>query len=279
MARAPVVPRRALALTLVVPLVAGVVLAAATGCSGPAQSGPEDGATSSGAIEGQVTILAAASLNGVMPLVEEMLEEENPGLTVTTSFGPSSALAQQVVAGAPADVIVTASAATLQTVVDAGETAGDPVLVARNSLEIATPPGNPAGVATLEDLSDPEIKLALCAPEVPCGAAASELLERAGVEATPVTLGRDVTATLTLVRLGEVDAALVYRTDVIGAGDAVTGVEVPIVEGDGAGEVVTDYPAAVLQASRNPEAARAVVDLLASAAGQKVLREAGFTAP
>ncbi len=247
------------------------VLAAAAGCTGPAQGGPEAGG---GALEGEVTVLAAASLNGVMPLVEEMLERENPGLTVTSSFGPSSALAQQVVAGAPADVIVTASAATVQTVVDAGEAAGDPVLVARNSLEIAVPPGNPAGVATLEDLAGPDVKLALCAPEVPCGAAAVELLERAGVEATPVTLGRDVTATLTLVRLGEVDAALVYRTDVIGAGDAVTGVEVPL-----AGEVVTDYPAAVLKASRNPAAARAVVDLLASAPGQEVLREAGFTAP
>ncbi len=261
--------------TLVVAAALTATAACGSTAAGSRGADPEAGpGTGTEALEGEVTVLAAASLNAVVPRVADQLEAEHPGLSVTTSFGASSTLAQQVVAGAPADVVVTASATTMQTVVDAGRTAGDPVLVARNSLEIAVPPDNPAGVSSLEDLADPEVKLALCAPEVPCGATAATLLDLVGVEATPVTLGRDVTATLTQVRLGEVDAALVYRTDVVGAGDDVVGIEVPR-----AGEVVTDYPAAVVEGSKNPAAARAVVDQLSSGRGQEVLREAGFTAP
>ncbi len=254
-------------------LAALAVLAAPASATGPA--GAPAAATSTTADGGaEVTVLAAASLSGVLPLVVAQLQAEQPGLRVTTSFGASSTLAQQVVAGAPADVLVTASEATMQTVVDAGDVAGEPVVVARNSLEIAVPPGNPAGVRRLEDLADPEVKLALCAPQVPCGAAAAQLLERGGVSATPVTLGRDATATLTQVRLGEVDAALVYRTDVIGAQEDVIGVEVPQ-----AGEVVTDDPAAVVAGTDEPAAARSVVDHLAGPAGRELLREAGFTLP
>ena len=227
-----------------------------------------------GALTGDVTVLAAASLDPVMTDLAKTLERDNPGLRVTVSFGASSALAQQVVAGAPADVIVTASAATMRTVTDAGDTDGPPVVVARNSLEIAVPPDDPAGVGSLADLARPGVKVALCAPEVPCGAAAQQLLDLAGVSLTPVTYGRDVSATVALVRLGEVDAALVYRTDVITAAGAVKGVEVPQ-----AGQVVTDYPAAVVEGSQHAPAARAVVDLLASPRGQDALGEAGFAAP
>ena len=112
-------------------------------------------------------------------------------------------------------------------VVQAGDADGDPTVFVRNRLEIAVPAGNPAGVSGLADLADESLTIALCAPEVPCGAAAESAFEAAGITPAPDTLEPDVKATLAKVSLGEVDAALVYRTDVIAAGDDVEGIDFP----------------------------------------------------
>ena len=118
------------------------------------------------------------------------------------------------------------------------------------------------------------MKIALCAPQVPCGAAAAQALAAAGVTARPDTLEQDVKAALSKVRLGEVDAALVYRTDVLSAGDDVRGIGVPE-----AAAVVNDYPIAALVGSRNGDGAAAFVDRVLSAEGQRVLADAGFVRP
>jgi molybdate transport system substrate-binding protein len=193
---------------------------------------------------------------------------------VALSFGGSSTLATQVVQGAPADVLVTASEETMAPVVGADLVAGTPRVVATNVLELAVPRGNPAGVRGLADLADPDLRIALCAPQVPCGAVSRELLDRAGVTAAPDTLEQDVRAVLTKVELGEVDAGLVYATDVRAAGDAVQGIELPE-----ASRVPTAYPVAVLAGAPHPRAAAAFADLLASEQGRAALRDAGFSAP
>ncbi|WP_309134985.1 molybdate ABC transporter substrate-binding protein [Cellulomonas sp.] len=242
----------------------------AAGCAGGGAAVPA-GSSSPGPT-GTVVVLAAASLTDVLAEVETALEARHPGLDVRTSPAASSTLAAQVVAGAPADVLVTASEATTATVTDA--LGGEPVVVARNTLEIAVPAGNPGGVTGLDDLADPDLTVALCDPSVPCGAVAAEVLASAGVTAAPDTLEQDVRAVLTKVRLREVDAALVYRTDVLAGGDAVEGVDVPPEHA-----VATAYPALVLPDAPNPAAARAVVDHLRSPAGVEALRAAGFTTP
>ena len=94
------------------------------------------------------------------------------------------------------------------------------------------------------------------------------------IAAPQATLEQDVRAVLTKVELGEVDAALVYRTDVLAAGEAVEGLDFPE-----AAEAVNDYPIVVLTEAPNPEAAQAFVDLVLSDEGQQVLRDAGFGAP
>jgi molybdate transport system substrate-binding protein len=94
------------------------------------------------------------------------------------------------------------------------------------------------------------------------------------VTPAPDTLEADVKATLAKVTLGEVDAALVYKTDVIAAGDKVQGIDFPE-----AADAVNDYPIAVLKDAGNPATAQAFVDLVLSAGGQKVLSEAGFQRP
>ncbi len=238
-------------------------------------SAPQPTSTASaGAVTGDLTVLAAASLTESFTQLGDDLMDDNPGLNIMFSFGGSSGLAQQIVAGAPADVFAAASEATMRTVVEAGDGVGTSQVFARNSLEIAVPAGNPAAVQGLADLSRDELTIALCAPQVPCGAAAVRVLDAAGMKAAPDTFERDVRAALTKVRLGEVDAALVYRTDVLAGGTQVEGIPVPEATAG-----ITDYPITVLADAPHEAAARAFVEYVLSQKGQQVLVDGGFETP
>jgi molybdate transport system substrate-binding protein len=162
----------------------------------------------------------------------------------------------------------------MATVVDAGGAAGEPVVFARNQLVIAVPKGNPEGVRGLADLARPGVKVALCAEQVPCGAAARTALDAAGAKVTPVTEEQDVKAALAKVRLGEVDAALVYRTDARAAAAEVDGVEFPE-----SARAVNEYPIVVLREAPNPAGAAAFLALVTSEPGRAALTGAGFQVP
>jgi molybdate transport system substrate-binding protein len=245
-----------------------VTVGALAGCGGG-----NDGSGTSGP-SGKIVVLAASSLAESFTALGNAFEAEHPGTTVSFSFAASSELATQIEQGAPADVFASASPATMAQVSDAGDTAGTPVTFVGNTLEIAVPAGNPAKVTGLADFAKKDLTIALCAPEVPCGVAADKVFAAAKVTPAPDTLEADVKATLAKVTLGEVDAALVYKTDVIAAGDKVVGIDFPEAAG-----AVNDYPIAVLADARKPATAQAFVDLVLSAGGQKVLSEAGFQLP
>ncbi|MEU7754952.1 molybdate ABC transporter substrate-binding protein [Micromonospora sp. NPDC049171] len=232
------------------------------------------GGAADGRVTGPVTVFAAASLTEAFTRIGRDFEVANPGSTVTLNFAGSSALANQVNQGAPADVFASAAPATMATVTGAGNADGAPSVFARNQLVIAVPRGNPARVTGLADLGRPGVKVALCANQVPCGAAARTALDAAGVALTPVTLEQDVKGALAKVRLGEVDAALVYRTDARAASADVTAVEFPE-----SARAVNDYPIVALKDAPNPAGARALVAYVRSAPAQAVLAEAGFQAP
>lgn len=220
-----------------------------------------------------VTVLAAASLTDALDEASADFMAEHPDVEIVVSYGGSSALAEQIVSGAPADVFFAANEATMQTVVDAS-LAVDPEVLLTNTLQLVVPAGNPGDVDSLADLADGGLVVALCDPSVPCGSAAAQLLDRAGVTASVDTYEDDVRAALTKVALGEVDAALVYRTDVAAAGDAVEGIEIPE-----AASVVNRYPVALLADAADPDAAQEFIDFLRSAAGREVFERAGFVAP
>ena len=252
---------------------AALVLAgcASTGAGGATSStASSDAATDA---ESTLTVFAAASLTEAFDELAATFEAEHPSVDVILSFGGSAALAQQVVEGAPVDVFASAAEPPMQAVVDAG-LAADPVVFATNTLELVVPAGNPAGVTGLDELADADLRIALCDASVPCGAASAKLLEQEGVVAAPDTLESDVKAVLTKVSLGEVDAALVYRTDVVAAGDEVEGIEVP-----GAGSVVNRYPIAALTEADDADAAADFVAFVTGDAGRAVLAEAGFGKP
>ncbi|SEK53807.1 molybdate ABC transporter substrate-binding protein [Streptacidiphilus jiangxiensis] len=237
-------------------------------------SAPSSAAASGAALSGKVTVFAAASLKKTFTELGKEFEAAHPGVTVSFNFGGSDTLAASIVSGAPADVFAAASTTTMKTVVSKGDAAGTPVDFAKNELEIAVAKGNPKHLATLSGLTASGVKVALCAKTVPCGAAAVKALDAAGVKLTPVTLEQDVTSALNKVELGEVDAALVYKTDVQGASGKVTGVDFPE-----AAKAITTYPIVALKGSSNAATAQAFAAFVASAQGEQVLSGAGFMAP
>ncbi|WP_345661015.1 molybdate ABC transporter substrate-binding protein [Streptomyces venetus] len=242
--------------------------------SSTASSGSSPAASGSPKLSGDVTVFAAASLKESFTTLGKEFEKAHPGTKVTFSFGGSDALAASITGGAPADVFASASPKTMKVVTDAGDASGTPATFVRNQLEIATLPGNPDKVASLKDLTGPDLKVVLCDKTVPCGAAAQKALDASKLKLTPVSYEEDVKSALNKVVLKEADAAVVYKTDVKAAGDKVEGVEFPE-----SADAINDYPITLLKSSENTETAKAFMELVRSAEGQKVLSEAGFLKP
>jgi molybdate transport system substrate-binding protein len=216
-------------------------------------------------------VLAAASLTEAFTALEKQFEADLPGVDVRLNFAGSSDLAQQVVNGAPADVFAAASDTTMKTVTDAGLATGTPAIFATNVLQIATAPGNPKGIASFADLAEPDLKVVVCAPQVPCGAAAEKIEKATGVTLSPVSEEADVKSTLGKVTSGDADAGLVYVTDVAAAKGSVQGVSFP--EAD---QAATTYPITVLKDAPQAQLAQQFVDVVTGDEGRQVLGAAGF---
>lgn len=234
------------------------------------------------ALSGELTVAAAASLSDAFTELGAVLEEVHPDLDVTFTFAASSTLASQIVAGAPVDVFASANPRQMAVVTDAGLTAEEPVTFATNELTLVVEAGNPHGVAGLQDLMRDDLIVVLPAPEVPAGELAARVLDAAGIAASPASLEVDVRATLGRVALGEADVALVYRSDVVSAGDAVEGVAIDDPSdgaGDDASDLATDYPIVALDGSTDPRAAVAWIELITGPRGREVLERAGLGAP
>jgi molybdate transport system substrate-binding protein len=224
--------------------------------------------------EWTLVVFAAASLTEAFSRLGETFETAHPGVSVRFSFAGSSTLAQQITQGAPADVFAAASPATMAQITGAELAEGRPVVFARNRLAIAVPADDPGEITGLRDLAAPGRKVVLCAPQVPCGAAAREALAAAGVSVRPVSHELDVKAALTKVVLGEADAALVYRTDVKAAQGKVRGIEFPE-----SAKAVNDYPIVAVRGAAQPVLAAEFVQLVRSEQGRSVLAQAGFEVP
>ena len=262
---------RALALAVATGL--AVSLAACGSTSTPA---PADPAASSSptAASGTLTVFAAASLKKTFTQLGTRFEASHSGTKVTFSFAGSSDLVTQLQQGAPADVFASADTKNMDKATGDKLVDGTPSIFASNTLEIAVPPGNPAKVTSLKDLTNPAVKVVVCAPEVPCGSATKKVEQSAGLTITAVSEEQSVTDVLGKVQTGEADAGLVYVTDVKGAGAKVEGIAFP--ESSAA---VNTYPIAVLAASKNKKLAQEFTALVTGEQGRQVLADAGFAQP
>jgi molybdate transport system substrate-binding protein len=222
-------------------------------------------------LEGNLTVAAASSLRVAFEEIGESFRRDHPGVEVTFTFDGSSALATQVLEGAPVDVFASADEASLGRVDEAGLLASSAVPFARNGLVIVTQPGNPAAITGLADLPQAGV-VSLCGAEVPCGRYAEEALRSASVtlDESRVSRAPNVAAALTAVTAGDAIAAIVYVTDAAAAGDAVHPVAIPPEH-----DAEATYPIAALGPGDGP-VARAFVDYVLGADGQRVLARHGF---
>lgn len=216
-----------------------------------------------------VTVLAAASLTEAFTELATAYEDEHPGVDVEVSFGSSTTLAQQITEGAPADVYASAGTSALAQLPEGYAEGGGEDTLTGNVLEIAVQPGNPQGITGLADFARDDLDTVLCAETVPCGRAADEAFAAAGLTPRPVSREIDVKATLSKVELGEADAAMVYRSDVVAAADTVAGVVIPAEE-----NVALDYPLVWFD---EDEHTVGFVGLLLGDLGQQVLIDLGFS--
>ena len=223
---------------------------------------------------GDVAVFAAASLTAAFTEIGTEFTVNYPEANVTFNFAASSELVAQIGEGAPADVFASADMGSMTKLTDAGNSATEPEIFATNSLEIIVGPGNPKGIAGVADLADENLIVVLCAPEVPCGKYAARLFESAGAAVRPKSLEENVKAVVSKVTLGEADAGIVYKTDVLAAGDAAAGVEIPADI-----NVVAEYPIAVTKEAANAKGAQSFIDFVNSDRGQRILISYGFLAP
>ncbi len=219
-----------------------------------------------------LTVFGAVSLMEPFEELGRDLEDAGTVDRVEFSFAGSQQLAAQIQDGAPADLFASADLRQMGIVERAGIVEEDPVLFARNALAIAVEPGNPRGIGSLADLARPELVVVLAAEDVPAGRYARQALARAGLSVAASSLESDVRAVLAKVALGEADAGIVYRSDLIQAGEGVEGVRIPPGH-----NVEAEYWIASIGSRSDP--VRAFLDLLVSSRGEAVLERFGLQAP
>lgn len=227
------------------------LVVAAAGCTGPP-------------VGTRLHVSAAASLADAFADVAAAFEDEHDDVEVALNLAGSATLVEQLLGGAPVDVLATADPRTMQRAVDAG-VAADPVPFATNMLVVAHPADGPA--RDVADLADRSLLVGLCAPQVPCGAAAKQALAALGVTARPDTEDSDVRTLLARLERGELDVGVVYATDLATAADEVRGAVLPDSETH---LVIATTPQAA------PVVADEFVQFVRSPTGASILAEHGF---
>lgn len=247
---------------VIVAPVTGLIMA----CSGASTS--TDTATQT------LTVFAASSLTEAFTEVGERFEADNREVDVRFQFAGSPALARQIIDGAPADVFASADDRTMTALAAESDALETPLTFARNTLAIVVEPGNPKGVRDLHDLARSDIDVVLCAPEVPCGSLAAQVLGRAGVTVVARSLEDSVKAVVAKVALGEVDAGVAYSSDVQESREGVEGVRIADTD-----NITTLYQVSLLQSSDHRDPAERFVAFLGSPEGRRILTGHGLMLP
>ena len=222
-------------------------------------------------LSGSINVFAASSLTASFVDIAAAFEKANPGVKVTLNFAGSSTLVTQIQNGAPADVFASADPANMDRLTKAKLVNGTPVVFARNRPMIVVPRGNPLRITSLADLAGPEVVVALGAVGVPVGDYARQILGRAGIEVKPKTLESSVSAIVTKAALREIDAGIVYVTDVAIDDYRVDGVAIPDEQ-----NIVATYPVAALTSSSNKATAAGFVAFTQTSVAQAILANYKF---
>ena len=222
-------------------------------------------------LSGSINVFAASSLTASFVDIAAAFEKANPGVKITLNFAGSSTLVTQIHNGAPADVFASADPANMDRLTNAKLVEGTPLVFTRNRPMIVVPRGNPLRIVSLADLARPDVVVALGAVGVPVGDYARQILGRAGIQVKPKTLESSVSAIVTKAALREIDAGIVYVTDVAIDEYRVDGVAIPEEQ-----NIVATYPVAALTSSANKATAAGFVAFTQSSVAQAILAKYKF---
>ncbi len=235
-----------------------------------------------GAQQTTLTIFAATSLTDVQEEWARAFESANPGVSVRSNFASSSVLTNQLLEGAKADVFASANAIQMERLASADllqEPARD---FASNRVVLIVPAANHAAIASLDDLTQPGIRLILALPGTPIRTYTDELLERAAEDRNPQFLDKlyanlkseeaNVRLVLTKTVLGEADAAFVYQSDIT----ADIADQVRILPIDSQYQAAIAYPIAILATTQQEALAADYIRFILSPAGQAILASWGL---
>lgn len=279
---------------LIAGLLANVMVVSLLGCG--ASKTEEAPAAGDSAAEGTaeaepvtLNVFAAASMTETLTEIQEMYKDVAPNVTLVFNFDSSGTLKTQIQEGADCDLFISAAQKQMnQLDKDADPEVntegldyvleGTRVNLLENKVVLAVPDGNPKDIESFEDLGTDKLSLlALGNEDVPVGQYSTEILTNLGIldslEAEgKITYGSNVKEVTTQVSEAAADAGIIYATDAFSAGLTV----VDQADGDLCKQVI--YPAAVLNISKNPEAAKEFLAYLQTDTCMQVFEAVGFTA-
>ena len=243
----------------------------------PASSSP-----AAAPVSGNLTVFAAASLTEVFTKLGDAFRQANPAISIKFNYGASSALRTQLAQGAPADVFASADQANMDGARQDGSIDGPDQLFVKNKLVVVYP-RNSTKVTSIQDLAKPGLNFVLTDPSVPIGNDARQALAKLAADpaygagfdqkvlANLKSNEPDVKGVVSKVQLGEADAGIVYATDAATAANDVTAILIP-----DQFNIVASYPIAAVKQAQNKAAGQAFISFVRSAAGQDLLKQAGF---
>ena len=273
-------------------LLALTMLLALAACGKQAEPAAEPTDEPEAAEETELIVFAAASMTETLTELKAMYEALHPGVTITYNFDSSGTLKTQIQEGADCDLFISAAPKQMNQLdasCDAEQNPegldfvlqGSRIDLLENKVALVVPEGNPKGVESFDQLAEllkaGGILFAMGNSDVPVGQYTQKIFDFYGLSeeelanAGVISYGTNVKEVTTQVTESSADCGVVYATDAFSAGLTVADTATK----DMCGQVI--YPAAVLNVSKNPEAAQAFLDFLRTPEALAVFEAVGFT--
>lgn len=220
-----------------------------------------------------VVVFAAVSVKEVVESLEAEFER-TARADVEISLGPSNQLATQIMAGAPAEVFISANTLWADKLSAVGLVQSEVRFLANRLVLVVRPETT---MTSPQELLKDGVRVALAGENAPAGQYAEQALRRLGLfdalaSAGKIVRGGDVRVTLSYVELGEVDAGVVYATD----GRASKKVQAVYVFDENMHDPIR-YPIVLLHNAAPRKRAAEFYEFLASGQAKRAFEAAGFT--
>lgn len=277
--------KKILALVLALMLVFAL---AACGTSATEPSASPAVSVEPSAVPVELTVFAAASMTETLNQVIELYKTVAPNVTLIPTYDSSGTLMTQISEGAECDIFISAAQKQMNALDVTQDAEKNPdkldftnsdtrVNILENKVVLVVPEGNPANITRFADIANAKM-IALGNSDVPVGSYSLDILKYLGLDiatlesAGKVTYGTNVKEVTTQVAEGTVDCGIVYATDAYSSGLTV----IDTASTDMCKQVI--YPAAVLKASKNADAAKAFLDFLKTDEAMAIFEKVGFLA-